>query len=402
MPIPSSLRRRTVLAVALAAPLAAAAPTGAAIQPTAGSSPSAAYVTVKGNEAAIGDTVTLPAAKAFASNLEHPVLHHASTGSYGIRIPKLGDTSAGGVAAGVVHARAVGAHGSCSSDDLEDVNGAGNTKALLIGVECVDDLGNEADLPFTVEYTRGGTQSGELVTARVGPEVAPEPGVAILLPDAESSVGGPQVEVIHSVPGDYRFELPTLPGAGAKSLTVSPMAGFHGRARGGATCSIEDTALIAGGEAIRVHVVCRTPGDAPGPDGESADPGVAITYAKDVNPLGISSTLSTAYLTMPKTTAPVTVLDASHAHDEIFGQTSGKVTVLRQNTGTYRVDLPKQQNGHRPETAIVTAQGGNAACSADASVTIAGTDAQSMRVTCRTIAGQPVDTAFRLDYTVHE
>jgi hypothetical protein len=187
---------------------------------------------------------------------------------------------------------------------------------------------------------------------------------------------------------------------GSSTLAVSPMGGFHGNATAGAGCSIKGTALVSGGTVEQVGVVCRRSGDAPGPDGEPVDPGVALTYAKDINLLGSHSTLSTAYLTMPKTTAPFTVLGS--AHNQIFGQTSGAVTVLRKKIGTYQVDLQDQQGGSPPETAIVTAQGANAACRANPSVNIPGSDAQTMLVTCRTIAGQPVDSAFQLQYTVHE
>ena len=155
----------------------------------------------------------------------------------------------------------------------------------------------------------------------------------------------------------------------------------------------------------QVNVACRHIGD--GPDssvGEAVDSGIAITYAKRTNLLGVTA-LSSAYFALPKTNADRTVLGADQARNQIFGQTDGAVTVLRKKAGSYQIDLENQQGGFKPETTIVTAQGGaNVACRANPSITIPGneTDAQTLLVKCKDFAGHLTDTALQLQYSNHQ
>jgi hypothetical protein len=404
MPSTTSIRRRPrrrillagAAAAALAASLTGAATAGAAV---AGPVVTATYVNVQGNEAPTGQSITLPPGKAFASNFEQPQLRHFGPGSYGIQVNKLGNPSEGGEASGLVHARVVGATGTCMSDDLANLNGPNGDTVLFIGVECFDDQGHPADRPFTASYTRGGTQSGKLVTARLDPDTQFPTGV-VTPRFQESSVGG-TVTVTETGPAAYKFNLPALTGSQPGTLAVSPMGGLHGEASR-ATCSITGTSMVSGGTIKQVKVSCRQPADGAGSAGEPADTGVAVTYAKGINLLGLRPGLSTAYLSMPKTTAPLTMLTHDQAVNQIFGQTDGTTVVRRTRIGTYQVNLQHQEGGGPPDTAIVTGVGANAACHPHAAVTIPGNDERTMLVTCRTIAGQPVDSAFNLQYTAHE
>src|SRR5262249_32107516 len=154
-------------------------------------------------------------------------------------------------------------------------------------------------------------------------------------------------------------------------------------------CSILGTALVNNGTVKQVKVSCRRPGDsAPASAGEPADTGLAITYAKGTNLLGIN-VLSAAYLTAPKATAGLTVLSPANVYNQIFGQVGGSVTMIRKRAGVYQLDLQNQQGGFRPETTIVTASGGNADCRAHLSVDIPGNEneAQSLIVKCKDFAG---------------
>jgi hypothetical protein len=364
----------------------------------------AAFASVHGDEVENGSSVILPAGKAFATNFKPVLLRHFKTGSYGVQIAQLGDpTTFGNEPRGVVHVRAVGADAFCMSDDLSNLNDFDNTTLLFIGVDCFDAKGAPADRPFTASYTRGGTQTGALVTARVDRNPKPDAAGAIKPSFQESSVGG-QVTVKRTAPGDYAFTLPVLTGTGPGTLAVSPMAGLNGTASA-ATCAITSTALINNATAKQVNVACRHVGDGPDPSvGEAADPGIAITYAKRTNLLGVTA-LSSAYFGMPKTTADRTVLAADKARNQIFGQTDGAVTVLRKKAGSYQIDLQNQQGGFKPETTIVTAQGAaNVACRANPSITIPGneSDEQTLLVKCKDFAGQLTDTAFQLQYSAHQ
>jgi hypothetical protein len=395
-----------VLVAALAAALAVASFAGAAgssrsaVNPPPAPAVAAFFATVQGNEE---DGTKLPAEQSFTTNFQRPVLRHFETGAYGLQIHSLGDGDGAAPDPGFVHARIVGPDGSCMSDNVADVNDGGPGDALFIGVQCFDVNGNHADRPFTVSYTRGGAQTGQLVAARVDPNPKPDASGAIAPRFQESTVGG-LVTVTSVAHGSYTFNLPALDAPGPGTIAVSPMAGLNGHASPEVACSILGTALISNGAVKQVKVSCRRSGDSqPASAGEAIDPGVAITYVKGTNLLGVK-TLSSAYFNMPKTTAAVTVLGPDRVRNQIFGQVGGSVTVIRKQAGVYQVDLPNQQGGFPPETTIVTASGGNAACRPNRSITIPGneSDAQTLIVKCKDFADQPVDSGFQLQYSVHQ
>jgi hypothetical protein len=365
----------------------------------------AGYATLKGDEDPFGFAFDLPPQQAYSSSFGPVQLSRpnpggtASPGLYFLDFQNLSDPQTGGILDGVVHVRAMGPDGACMANQLANVNDGSANGGVSIIVDCYDRNGALADRPFTVSYTRGGAQSGALITVQVDPRRAPVGGPAVQPTGQTSTVGG-NVTVRQPAPGRYVFTLPAL--SGLSTLAVSPNGGQTSVALP-ASCTITSTALINNRLVKQVMVSCQSVGG-PTP-GRFRDTGVAITYARDVNVLGVGpNRISDAYLRIPRTTAPFTVVPPSQVHNQIFGAVGAPITVVRDGTGFYQLDLGDQQGGFAPESTLITANGGNAICRANASVTIPGNEqrAQTMIVKCSDAFGNPVDTGFELQYTTHQ
>src|SRR4051794_5061078 len=191
------------------------------------------------------------------------------------------------------------------------------------------------------------------------------------------------VTVTRSGVGAYTFEM--FAGTGPSTIQISPtFSGF----KPGAVCSLVNTSVLNGTKLVNVQ--CRGPLGNTGP----VDVGLNLSYARGINTLGLTA-LSSAYLTMPKTTAASTDIPAGDMLNTIDGLTGGAL-VLRSSPGRYEGRLPNQQRHRTPETFSVTAEGSTAQCEIASST--AQLAFQQLRVACSSSIGQATDTAFQLHY----
>jgi hypothetical protein len=157
----------------------------------------------------------------------------------------------------------------------------------------------------------------------------------------------------------------------------------------GAVCGVVGTSVANGIKSVKVQ--CRGPLTT-GP----VDVGLNLSYARGINLLGLTR-LSSAYLSMPKTTAPSTVIQPADMLNTIFGLSAG-ATVLRSSPGRYEVRLPNQELhiGAGADTFGVTAEGSTADCQVSSSTPQLGF--QRLGLVCFNSSGLAVDTAFQLHY----
>jgi hypothetical protein len=408
-PIHAPRRRRAAVLLAVAAPalcaLALSPPANA--QVTAGA-PVFAFANATGNEPPRQE-VALPTVHSQGFSSPVTIVRRDEVGMFEVHIP--------GVATeqpfsdpdqeGVVHVKATGAlGGSCHTfpEPHDDRRGG-----LLVVVDCFDNFGlTRVNRPFSVSYTRGGSDAGSLVSTQAIRLKVPG-SQDFFASSGELTIDGAlqdfrdpdtRVGMRRKGVGAYQFETVALSGAGPSSVQVSPMLeAFPKAGQLGAVCGVLKIATVDSGttpvqKLTRTDVQCRGPAGF-GP----VDVPVAFSFAKGINPLG-SSRLTTAYVNVPKTTAPSTALPAGRFVNRALGSPAGGVTLLRTSPGRYEVLLEGQQVHLPGEALAATARGSTADCQITRSIQDASAKAQRIGVACSSApALQPVDTAFDLQYT---
>src|SRR4051794_17034197 len=395
-PQESSMRAiRPALAIAAGALTLAAAPMLASpASALAAPNVVGAIANIQGNEP-LNQTVLMPRSTSFNSTQtdERGTIHHQAVGIYGITfeglVPK--DPNGGFLdPGGVVHVRAKGAGGVCHAPSGESgMIGTKSDGKLSLLVECWDGAGRAADRPFTLSYTRGGTQKGSLITARMPNGAGLPLNQRVVLKVGETSINASTpsttnsgVSVTRTAVGEYTFLM--FAGTGPSTIQLTPtLAGF----KPGAVCGITGTSVASALKSVKIS--CRGPLNA-GP----VDVGLHLSYAHGINLLGLT-TLSSAYLSMPKTTAASTNIQPADMLNTINGLNGGG-GVLRNAPGRYEVGLPNQQKHFGAETFTVTAEDSTADCQITSSLPQFGF--QQLRVACSNSSLNATDTAFQLHY----
>ena len=174
---------------------------------------------------------------------------------------------------GVAHARATGSIGGvCQTPSNLEV--AAGTSRLRIPVHCSDDFGRPANRPFTLSYTRGGSDTGSLATVREAANFGPVDPAGDR-PAGDTSLDGvlqdpadlrTRSAVLHTGPGAVTVETAVLPGTAPATIQVSPLLGVarsqvdaRGAVCGVAGVANAQSALAGRGVVTRVKVQCRGP-----------------------------------------------------------------------------------------------------------------------------------------------
>jgi hypothetical protein len=350
-----------------------------------------AIANVQGNEP-LNQTVPMLESRHFNSTTigERGTIFHHAVGVYTVTFNGLVPEGASGGfvdPGGVAHVRTRGGGGVCHAPGVA----AGTTadRKLHLIVRCWDAAGRPLNQAFTLSYTRGGTQQGSLVTARM-PNGAFLPLNQKVQLKGETSINASTpsttnsgVSVTRTGVGAYTFQM--FAGTGPSTIQISPsLSGF----KPGAVCAITGTSVASGIKSVKVQ--CYGPLGNTGP----VDVGLNLSYARGINTLGLTA-LSSAYLTMPKTTAASTQIPAGDMLNTIDGLTSGAV-VLRSSPGRYEVRLPNQQRHRIAETFSVTAEGSTAQCEITSST--AQLAFQQLGVACSNSGRHATDTGFQLHY----
>jgi hypothetical protein len=397
----SPRRLRDMSAIRLALAIAAGALT-LAVAPMLASPASAlaapnvvgAFANVQGSEP-LNQTVSMPLSTSFSSATgsgERGTIRHAGTGIYHVTfdglVPK--DPNGGFLdPGGVVHVRTRTGKVCHAPQGQAGIVGTKSDGKLSLLVECWDGAGRFADSKFTINYTRGGAQQGSLITARMPRgdslplnQKVGVPGETSVNASTPSSSSG--VTVTRTGVGAYTFTM--FAGTGHSTIQVTPtLSGF----KPGAVCGVVGTSVLNGIKSVKVQ--CRGPLTT-GP----VDVGVNLSYARGINLLGLK-TLSSAYLSMPKTSKASTTIQPDGMFNSIFGLSAG-ATVLRSSPGRYEVRLPNQELhiGAGADTFGVTAEGSTADCQISSSTPQLGF--QRLGVVCLNSSGLAIDTAFQLHY----
>jgi len=396
-----------VLAVAAtAAPAATDPPPKAPVEATAPSR-DFAFVNASGNETLGKEFPVSGAGSQVASNARTIV--HKDVGEYDVFLAVANNRRGElvGDQGGVAHVRATGSIGGVcqTSSNINTTAGAGR---LQIPVHCSDNFGRPANRPFTLSYTRGGSETGSLATVREAVNFGPiDP--AGDFPVQDTSINGvlqdptdPKTRsvVLRTGPGAVTVETAVLPGTAPATIQVSPLIS-SGRSQieaRGAVCGVvsvanAQSALAGRGVVTQIKVECRGPAGT-GP----INVPIALSFARDINPLG-TNRLNTAYVNVPVTTAASTVLPADSVVNTVLG-TPGGATLKRIAAGRYEVALANQQRHGIGDTFSVTAEGSTADCQVTRNFADLAKKVQRLGVACSGAPGlQGVDTAFRLQYT---
>ena len=366
-----------------------------------------AFVNASGNETLGKEFPVSGTGSQVASNARTIV--HKDVGEYDVflAVPVLRGQVLVGDQGGVAHVRATGSLGGVcqTSSNINPTAGAGR---LQIPVHCSDNFGRPANRPFTLSYTRGGSETGSLATVREAVNFGPiDP--AGDFPVQDTSIDGvlqdpadPKTRsvVLRTGPGAATVETAVLPGTAPATIQVSPLIS-SGRSQveaRGAVCGVVgvangQSALAGRGLVTKIKVECRGPAGT-GP----INVPIALSYARGINPLG-TTRLNTAYVNVPRTTAASTVLPAGNVFNTVLG-TPGGATLKRIAAGRYEVALANQQRHGIGDTFSVTAEGSTADCQVTRNVTDLAKKVQRLGIACSGAPGlQGVDTAFRLQYT---
>ncbi len=406
--IPARARRALAVAVGVLAVSATAATAQSPVKaPAEATARAFAFVNASGNET-IGKEFPVSGAGSQVGSSARTIVHK-DIGEYDVFLAVATGRGEplGGDQGGVAHVRATGSIGGVcqTSSNIDSTAGASR---LQIPVHCSDNFGRPANRPFTLSYTRGGSETGSLATVREAVNFGPiDP--AGDFPVQDTSIDGVRLDpadpetrsiVLRTGPGAVTVETAVLPGTGPATIQVSPLIS-SGRSQvdaRGAVCGVVGVAnaqsAIAGrGLVTQTKVQCRGPAGT-GP----INVPIALSIARGINPLG-TSRLNTAYVNVPLTTAASTVLPAGSVLNTVSG-IAGGATLKRIAAGRYEVALANQQKHGIGDTFSVTAEGSTADCQVTRNVTDVAKQVQRLGIACSGApALQGVDTAFRLQYT---
>jgi hypothetical protein len=291
---------------------------------------------------------------------------------------------------GVVHVRTKGGGGVCHAPQGQQ--GIVGTKAdgkLNLLVECWDGAGRFADRAFNVNYTRGGTQKGSLITALM-PNGAGLPLNQKVALKGETSInaGTPSttnsgISVTRTGVGAYTFQM--FAGTGPSSIQVTPT--ISGVFKPGAVCGITGTSVASGIKSTKVQ--CRGPLNA-GPVDVRSQPQLCPRH-QYARPDG-------AQQRVPIDAQHDRGLDADPAgrHAQHNRRAHRRRRRAAQLPGPLRgaAAQPAKHVGVEPFSA--TAEGSTADCQITSSAPQFGF--QQLRVACSNSIVQPTDTAFQLHY----
>jgi hypothetical protein len=337
--------------------------------------------------------VQLPAPTAFTTSGQPVWLNHLATGLYLVEFDGLGfpGSPAGETFGGVVQAHGWFTGGTCqpSGDPFSD--GAGN---LQVYVRCVNLLAKPDSRRFTVSYTRNGAEAGLLDTVHLSSTEAGKPvGTAVIHPAMQNSSLGGIISATHDATGRYTFTLPRLDVTRPHALEVSSTDPAKP-----AACGIVNATAIAGAE--RVSVACSAENLI-----SAVDTPLSLSYAEEVNPLGLNNRVSHAYVTSPSfsTSGPSTIpVPATLTRNAIYGS-NGPVTFARYGTGQYELQLQDQQIQIASATTSVTPAGFfGGRCAITDDFHQFGTAYQTVRFQCTDGFGNPKDTPFQFQYSAQQ
>jgi hypothetical protein len=361
-----------VAALGLAGSLAAAGPAAAA-QPAN----QAAFATVTGTEVSNFQNIyTLPEGSYFSPTGRQILYLHNATGIYTFDFPGFTDPK-------VVYQVQALEDGTCQSEDGgQGIFGGDYTGTY---VDCFDENGARADLPFTISVSGGGAAAGGLVSATTTTANA---AASWSQPASQHSSVGGAVTMSRKSAGTYTFLLPYLPGAQPDPVQVSAI-GKQLR-----YCAITGKTPINGNAQLQVDVSCSN-------GLWQADTPVSITYTKGVNLLG-SSLLSTAYLSKAYPFSGTTVLGAANAYNHIYGGNGYSTTLIRVSTGQYLVRMQNQDWAPWGDTFHVTSKTVGAHCVISSDSWPYPASYQQVGITCLDWLGAPKDAGLEFSYAAHQ
>ena len=226
---------------------------------------------------------------------------------------------------GVVHVRGASYGTNCNTS-----NPMTSGVDVIVNVACWQTY-NSAQVftPFTVNYTRGITESGGLATARADGFM---PVGQVVTPVTQTNSAAGKITVMHNTTGRYTVDV-SGPGAGG----TPALTGVGG---GNSRCGMLNLGTSVG-SAIRFFVQCVNAST-----GLDKDAHFNFTYAVGTNLLGEYHQVSASYGYIPATAFPsFGDQPALIQFDRIYGDKAGKVTFDKQST----VDLVRLTFGHQGE-----------------------------------------------------
>lgn len=289
----------------------------------------AAYASITSEVYPINPTTnTLPTSRSFSTSGSPTEVTRTAPGQMKVVFHGLAAGVSGSDAGGVVHVRSSSYTYNCNAGT--PLASAGDVIVTVMCWQLSDGSGGGWPqlTPFTINYTRGITESGALATARVD---GFQPLGQQFTPVTQTNSAGGTIKVIRGATGHYTVDV-TGPGAGG-----APAVTGTGSANSRCAMLNLGTGL---GSAIRFYVRCVDAST-----GLDKNSHFNFTYAAGTNLLGELNQMSAAYAYIPHVMPLSNTLQPAPSgplFNRIGTDTTGKITFARPGVDALRIRFGHQ------------------------------------------------------------